>query len=879
MSSGAYNPADTSVNLTTGAQIGAYTVIAPLGAGGMGEVYRARDSRLGRDVAIKVLLAGLEADRDQIQRFTIEARAIAALNHPNIITVFEVADAGGIPFIATELVEGETLRERISRGPAPLNEAIDIAIQIAEGLAHAHDARIVHRDLKPQNVMIKPDGLVKILDFGLGKMLPAPAERGTETATTRSGTPTTAGTILGTAGYMSPEQVTGRLVDGRSDQFAFGAVLYELLTGHRAFGRETTIETISSVLSDEPTPLATLAPATPAAVVQVVERCLSKQPSDRYASTHDLAYDLQQIKRERTGTRSRSKVHALPIQRRTVAAVGAVLATIILAALATLLLMRSRPAPAMQIAVLPFTNIQRDPANDAFADGIVELLTTNLTRLERANEAWRVVPATDVRRNDVASAKEAHETFGATLVVSGSIQRAGGAIRLTLNLIDGVTQQQLKARVIDARADNPLALQDEAFAALAGMLGAEVQPNTRASLAAGSTLVPGAYDYYVQGRGYLQRYERSESVDNAIGLFRRAVQVDDRFGLAHAALGEALWRKYELTKDASLIADGRAACARSVAIDDQAAPVHVTLALIANGTGEYESAVTEAQRAITLDPVAADGRRELAHAYESLGRYDLAEATYKQAVGARPGDWSTYSALGAFFSGRKRYGEALEQFHRVVELTPDNARGLSNLGGIQFFMKHYEEARVSFEKSSALKPTAAALSNLGVLYFRLHKDDQAARAFQRAVAMDGSDYRVWANLASAYRSLPDAEQRGTEAYRKAIQLAERERATNPRQPRLIGNLAVYYSALGEKDRALSYVREAAALAPGDSTVMVQIGTSYEQLGERASALDWIEKALRAGYAKEDLQEARGLSSLKDDQRFRKLFGDSTKNGD
>ena len=433
------------MNLTPGTRLGAYVVVSRIGAGGMGEVYRARDPRLGRDVAIKVLVDGVAADEEHLRRFEVEARAIAALNHPNIITVFDVADADGIPFIATELVEGETLRERLLRGPVPIAEALGIAEQIAEGLAHAHDARIVHRDLKPQNVMIKPDGLVKILDFGLGKILGPVTVDAISSATTLTATPSSAGRILGTAGYMSPEQVTGRFVDERSDQFAFGAVLYELVTGRRAFARDSTIETISSVLSSEPSPIAAVAPSTPSSVVRIVERCLAKRPDDRYGSTRDLVHDLQAARQDLIGTRSGTR--PLPLPRRAVAVIGVALLAIVIAAVAALLVMRSRAPAPKQIAVLPFTNIQRDPSNLAFADGIVELLTTNLTDLERSNATLRVVPASDVRRYGVSSAKEARETFGATLVVSGSIQRSGDTIRLTLNLIDPVTMQQRSARV------------------------------------------------------------------------------------------------------------------------------------------------------------------------------------------------------------------------------------------------------------------------------------------------------------------------------------------------------------------------------------------------------------------------------------------------
>ena len=497
----------------------------------MGDVYRARDTRLGRDVAIKVLRDNVAGDSEKLRRFTLEARAVAALSHPNIITIFDVANDGDTPFMATELVDGETLRDRIGRGRLSAREAVVVGLQIAEGLAHAHEAGIVHRDLKPQNVMLRPDGQVKILDFGLGKILAADRGALASSDSTLSGAGTAQGTIVGTAGYMSPEQVTGRPVDGRSDQFSFGAVLYEMLTGQRAFARDTSNETISSVLSSEPRPVSLLAPATPAPLVGIVERCLAKAPQDRFQSTRDLVLALQAV-RDDAGSSRTTRRHRPPISTRWPVAVAGALAGLVAVGLALLLAFREPSTALRQIAVLPLANVQGDPANDAFAGGIVELLTTNLTQLERDDAGFRVVPASDVRRYGVASAREARQMFGANLVVSGSIQRTAGLVRLTLNVIDADTQRQKSARVIDVRGDNPLELQDRAFTVLAGMLGVDAEPATRTATRAGSTLVPGAYEFYVQGRGYLQRYERLDNVENAVALFRRAIGSDARFALA-----------------------------------------------------------------------------------------------------------------------------------------------------------------------------------------------------------------------------------------------------------------------------------------------------------------------------------------------------------
>jgi dipeptidyl aminopeptidase/acylaminoacyl peptidase len=283
------------MTLPAGTRLGSYEILASLGAGGMGEVYRARDNRLGREVAIKVLPADRAADPDRRQRFEQEARSASALNHPNILTIHEVGSEGEMTFIAMELVEGRTVRELVAAGPVPTKKLLDVAAQTAEGLAKAHSAGIVHRDLKPENLMVSRDGFVKILDFGLAK-LAEPDARDASTIQTAAGSPTEPGTVLGTAGYMSPEQAAGRPVDFHSDQFALGSILYEMATGERAFQRKTGAETLVAIMREEPAPIAASSPAAPAPLRWIVERCLMKDPEDRYASTKDLARDLASVR-------------------------------------------------------------------------------------------------------------------------------------------------------------------------------------------------------------------------------------------------------------------------------------------------------------------------------------------------------------------------------------------------------------------------------------------------------------------------------------------------------------------------------------------------------------------------------------------------------
>ncbi len=285
-----------------GSRLGPYEILAPLGSGGMGEVYRAKDTKLGREVAIKVLPAAVAQDPARRQRFEQEARSASSLNHPNILTIHDIAEADGALYIAMELVDGKTLRELLASGePLPTRRLLDLAVQVAEGLAKAHAAGIVHRDLKPENLMVSKDGFVKILDFGLAKLTEAAAPQDASVMPTAVAAPTEPGTVMGTVGYMSPEQASGQPVDFRSDQFSFGSILYEMATGKRAFQRKTGAETLVAIIRDEPEPLAQAAPAAPAPVRWIVERCLAKDPEERYASTKDLARDLKSVRDHLTG--------------------------------------------------------------------------------------------------------------------------------------------------------------------------------------------------------------------------------------------------------------------------------------------------------------------------------------------------------------------------------------------------------------------------------------------------------------------------------------------------------------------------------------------------------------------------------------------------
>lgn len=863
-----------------GARLGAYELLSLLGSGGMGEVYRARDVDLDRLVAIKVLPQRSASNVAGLIRFEREARLASSLNHPHIITIYNIGREGSTPYIVMELVEGRTLAAILVDGRLPLRTVTDIAVQIATGLARAHAAGIVHRDLKPQNLMVRNDGLVKILDFGLGT-LTAIVQDGVSTMSPEASL-TGAGVILGTVHYMSPEQAAAHPVDFRSDQFSLGSMLYEMIAGRRPFDRPTGVQTLSAIIEANPEPIAVAAPEIPELLRLVVERCLSKDPAGRFASTDDLARDLQTVHDHFTGSRTLSAVAAVPRRTalRTRAGLAVLAGTLGLVAVGALFVVapvvreysinRAVPpaaAGAQQLAVLPFVNVGNDPANQPFTDGLVEILSNQLTQIARPGSALDVVPSSDVRREGVTSARDAQRAFGVSRVITGSVLRTSASVRVTVNLVDTQTLRQLSARSIDLQLQDVAAMQDGVVREIAALIGASFGPDVRQTLTLGGTSVPSAYEAYVQARGHLQRYEKLENVDAAVVALQRAVTQDPRFALAHAGLGEAYWRKYNLTKDTSWASAARTSCATALGLADGLAAVYVTLGLIDSGTGRYENAVDELKHAVSLDPLNSDAYRELANAYQALRKTSEAEATYKTAIQVRPGYWANHSALGSFYFRQARYAEAEAQFRRIVDRTPDNIVGYNSLGGVYYVTKRYDQAEKMFRKSLDVRLNYVAYSNLGTLYFSQARYGEAARMFERAVTFSDRDSQVWVNLASALHWAPGERPKARAAYERALALAEQESRVNSRDAALLLRIADCHAMLGHAVNARQLVEEALKIAPEDVNLMVKAGQIYEQIGDRDRALQWMNKALVRGYSRDILDRSPSLASLRTDPRF------------
>ncbi len=485
--------------LASGARLGPYEILAPLAAGGMGEVYRARDDRLGREVAVKVLPAELAADADRLRRFEHEARAAGAVNHPNVLAIFDTGVEAGLPYLVTELLEGTTLRDELRRGRLPERTALDWARQLAEGLAAAHRRGILHRDLKPENVFLTRAGRVKILDFGLAKLDRAAGASAPESLATAS--LTAADVVLGTPGYMSPEQLSGLPVDARSDLFAFGAILYEMLAGRRAFQGSTAADLMTAALRDDP-PAFAAASALGGTLERLARRCLEKEPGRRFQSAGDLLFALEAVSEGRAATAPASR-------------------------------------PTRSLAVLPFRDLAEDPGNAHLPLGLADAIITELASLRSLTV--RPTAAILRGRDRRLGPEEAARELAVDAVLDGSFQRAGSRLRITMQLVDAAAGEPLWAGKVDGSLDDLFAMQDQVARRVAEALAVEVTPGRPGRAAPREQPAAGAQELCLEGRSCLAR-ETLADTRAAIDCFERARDLDPQFPEVWTGLADAYMR-------------------------------------------------------------------------------------------------------------------------------------------------------------------------------------------------------------------------------------------------------------------------------------------------------------------------------------------------
>jgi eukaryotic-like serine/threonine-protein kinase len=692
-----------------------YRIIRKLGAGGMGEVYLGEDIRLDRKVALKILPEQFTRSEDRVRRFIQEAKSASALNHPNIITIYDIGQVESSHFIATEYIEGETLRRHIGRGRMNVSEALDIAIQIASALGAAHQAGIIHRDIKPENVMIRPDGYVKVLDFGLAKLI---ERRGIDSGTGAATIPinTEPGTVLGTVKYMSPEQVRGLALDDRSDIFSFGVLFYEMLSGHVPFEGSSTADTLISILQNQPPPLASYTSGASVEIEQIINKCLEKDRERRYGSSQELLSDLKGL------VSGRSKEQLI-----------------------------ARPSPS--IAVLPFVNMSADPENEYFCDGLAEELLNALAKIEELRVAART--SSFSFKGKGVDIREVGGKLGVNTVLEGSVRKAGNRLRITAQLVNVADGFHLWSERYDRQMEDIFEIQDEITLAIIDALKVKLLGEQKPNLIKRYTDNTQAYQLYLKGRYYYNKWTE-DGFKKAVEHYQQAINTEPDYALAHAeianCLGTLLYFGY-LAPNETLPAI-MAAIEKALRIDDSLAEAHLTLAKI-KFYYEWDFAGAERgfRQALELNPNYSEAHLFYAFYLVAMNQDDKALIEGARAQELDPISLICNLLLGFIYLLAGRPDLVVEQSKKLLEMEPNFYGTYWLLGASRIFDGKYDEAIEAYQKTLNLGGGHSAMGMLGYIYGVTGKPDRALEIIKELSEMKERQYVPSYNIALACAGL------------------------------------------------------------------------------------------------------------------------------
>jgi tetratricopeptide (TPR) repeat protein len=856
-----------------GKSVGPYQILERLGGGGMGEVFLGHDPRLERRVALKCLRPSLSISEDAHLRVLREARAIARLTHPHIAGVYDVLEQDGQAFIVMEYVEGVSLATHMASGPLPPSEVKSIGRQLASALSAAHAQGVVHRDLKPANIQVMRDGSIKVLDFGVARLMAPPSTIVDTTIVDHVIEPSLGGNP-GTPLYMAPEQLSGHPADARTDIYSAGVILFQMATGRRPYLDSTAVR-LALAMNADPAPAArSINPMVPQELSDAIAKALKRHPDNRYQNARELDAALAAMSGTASSTRSiteaaqraRDLRDSADAKRRRIWIAAAVVAVLTLAVawgplLKKLGLSRSAPAAIGRavMAVLPVDNPSGDLQADYLGAGIASVVVGNLGSIPGLTVLSRASTAPyENRRNDLTAMRR---EIGADYVLDLVMKSLSPRAELIARLRNAETGMVAWEQTIGG---DPLTVEQTLLDSLAQVLerdalgrrltGTEFARVHKVPTKSGEALLA-----YSEARALLGPSGSAPATARAVTLLQQAIAKDPQFALAHAALGDAYWEMYQRDKKPDLVSKATAAVNEALRIDSEQAPVYYSLGNMYQLTGRYEDAVKALRRAIAIQPDSDESHGLLARVLAAKADYPGAAAEAQRAVDVRA-NWNNY-----FIQGRVAYlaghlDQALTAFRKTTELNPAFAGGYQMLGTTYQMQGDLDSAIGNYEHSIRLAPNAPAYSNLAIAYLRAKRYPQAIAAFSEALNRDPQNASRHRNLADAYKAAGLGKE-AREQYAKALTLARTELAVNPRDVITIALLALCEANLGQRLEAERHAAEAAALGPTNAELRFRLAKVYTLLNDRAAALATLRAAVAAGYEPTAAKEDDELTAL------------------
>jgi len=770
-----------------------YKILEKIGEGGMGVIYKAVDTKLNRTVALKFLPHAVTMDSEEKQRFIQEAQAASALNHPNIITIYEIDEVDSNSFISMEYVDGGNLKTLVSENSVPIDRFFEIALGVTDGLAQAHKKGIIHRDIKSENILLTTDGRPKITDFGLAKL------KG-------SGTITLAGKALGTAAYMSPEQVQGDELDGRSDIFSLGIVFYELLTGQMPFKGAHPMAVMYSIVYEEPLTPSQLRTDIPKSLENIISLALQKNKDQRYQA---LELMLDDLKKAQSG--SLVAIEALP-----------------------------EKALVRAVAVLPFEDLAPTKENEYLANGITDEIITDLSQIG----SLKVAPRSSVMgyKGVLKDIREIGQELQVEYILQGSIKKFGEKIRITAQLTSVSEGFHLWAEKFDGELKDIFEIQDIVSQKIVAALKLKLTPSQIQEIVKKPTANIQAYDFYLKGRDYYSQGDKT-NIDFAMRMFEKALEIDPDFALAYAGLGDGYVTKYMAYFDKSLawLDEAERTCKRALHLDSSLPEAHRALGRVYQFRKKYSEAEREFQKAVQLKPDYTDAHRSLAWLFLEQGILDKTIKAGQKALEIKPLDKETYLLLGLAYQDQKEEEKALEMFDKAIDIAPDYFRAYYQKGQIYQRRGDYRIAMQNYQKASEFGQEPNLYIDLGWAYLVEGQIDPAVEAFKKSIELGLFDYRAYYFLGLAYEK-KEEKWMAAASYDSAVVLCRRQITEDPQDPILYSTLSLALNALKRVPEAGEAALKAFNLDPENGAILYDLARAYARQNDVPKVLEILKKA-------------------------------------